>query len=219
MHKECFSEKGWKVLYVLKDMLTKYNAILAGGTALALHLGHRISLDLDFFTNKDFKVESIISGIRKTGYPFRVISEGEEHLIADVDGIKVSFFKYDYPFTDSPAIYKGIKIAGLLDIASMKVIAICQRGTKRDFVDLYFILRDMPFHRMAEHMVKRFGRERINPVHIGKSLVYFSDADADPEPVYIKGRELKWETVKKFFRSHVKQFVLDIDGAVKESLP
>ncbi|MBA4349021.1 MAG: hypothetical protein C0415_03410 [Thermodesulfovibrio sp.] len=218
MHKECFSKKGWEVLHILKDMLNKYNGMLGGGTALALHLGHRISVDLDFFTNADFKTESVVSGIRKTGHPFRIISEGEEHLIADVDGIKVSFLKYDYPFMDKPAIYKGIRIAGILDIASMKVIAICQRGTKRDFVDLFFILQDMPFHKVAEHMVKRFGKERINPVHIGKSLVYFSDADSNPDPAYVKGKELKWEIIKKFFKNHVKQFVFDLDGAVKESL-
>lgn len=57
-------------------------------------------------------------------------------------------------------------------------------------------------------MVRRFGHERINSIHIGKSLVYFSDADSDSDPGYLKGKALKWDTVKKFYRSHVKQFVL-----------
>lgn len=182
---------------------------------MALHLGHRISIDLDFFTNVNFKVESIISGIRKKGHPFRIISEGEEYLIVDVDGIKVSLFKYEYPFMEKPVFYKGVQVAGILDIASMKVIAISQRGTKRDFIDLFFILQDMPFHKVAEHMVRRFGRERINPIHIGKSLVYFSDAESNPDPEYINGKELSWDNVKKFFRHHVKQFVFDLDMAVK----
>lgn len=103
----------------------------------------------------------------------------------------------------------------MLDTASMKVIAISQRGTKRDFVDLYFILQKMPFHKIADHMVRRFGKERINPVHIGKSLVYFSDADSNPEPQYMKGKNIDWDKVKKFLRNHVKQFVLDLDTAVK----
>ena len=213
MHKECLPEKGWRILYSLRSTLAKYGAVLAGGTALALHLGHRISVDLDFFTNMNFNVESLISEIRKTGYPYRIISEGEGYLIVDLDGIKVSIFKYDYPFLEKQVVYKEVHVAGILDIASMKVIAISQRGTKRDFVDLFFILQDTPFHKVAEHMVKRFGKERINPTHIGKSFVYFYDADSNPEPEYIKGKEISWDNVKKFFRHHVKQFVFDLSIA------
>ncbi len=215
MHKKCFPVKGWKVLSSLKDILTKYNATLAGGTALALHMGHRISLDLDFFTDVEFRVDSVISDIRSSGYTFRMLSEGEGYLIVEIGGIKTSLFKYDYPLLEKPVIYKGIRVAGISDIASMKVIAISQRGTKRDFVDLYFILQEMPFHKIADHMVRRFGKERINPVHIGKSFVYFSDAESNPEPQYMTGRDISWDKVKKFLRNHVKQFVLDLDTAVK----
>lgn len=199
----------------LSGMLSRYKAVLAGGTALALYLGHRISVDLDFFTAAGFNNEAVISEIRKTKTPFRLFSEGEGYLIAEVGGIKTSLFKYEYPFLEKLTVYESIRIAGVLDIASMKIIALSQRGTKRDFVDLFFILRELPFHKIAEHMVRRFGRERINPVHIGKSLVYFSDAEAHPEPEYVKGKEVNWPKVKDFFRNHVKQFTLDIDIAVK----
>ncbi len=215
LYKECLPQKCWKILYSLKDVLKKYKMILAGGTALALQLCHRISIDLDFFTEVNLKVESVIIEIRKTGYPFQIISEGEGYLIVFIDEIKVSFFKHDYPFIEKPIIYKGLQVAGILDIASMKVIAISQRGTKRDFVDLFFILQDLPFHKVAEHMVKRFGKERINPIHIGKSLVYFSDAESNPEPEYIKGKEIRWDNVKNFFKHHVKQFVFDLDMVFK----
>lgn len=215
MYKECFTDKGWLVLRSLKQMLSRNHAILAGGTALALQMGHRISLDLDFFTADEFKIESIISEIRKTGNSFNVISEGEGSLITNIEGIKVSIFKYDYPFIEKPLSYEVIQIAGILDIASMKVIAISQRGVKRDFVDLYVILQNTPFHKVAENMIKRFGSERVNPVHIGKSLVYFSDAESNPEPEYIKGKNIKWESIKDFFKKHVKQFVLDLNVEVK----
>jgi predicted nucleotidyltransferase component of viral defense system len=217
MHKECFPERGWKVLLKLKNLFIKYKAMLAGGTALAFHIGHRISNDLDFFTGVSFNLEAIITGIKKTGYSFRIISEGEGYLIVEVEEIKISIFKYDYPFLEKPVKYEGIPVAGILDIASMKVIAISQRGTKRDFIDLYFILQEIPFHKLANHMVRRFGKERVNPVHIGKSLVYFSDAESNPEPEYIKGKEVNWDRVEIFFRLHVKQFVLDLDTAVKKN--
>jgi len=215
MHRECFPEQGWVILKSLKDVFTKYKAILAGGTACALHLGHRISMDLDFFTSMDFHIESVISEIRKAGHSFQIISEGEGYLVGTIDGMKVSLFTYEYPFLEKTVIYEGIRVAGVLDLASMKVIAISQRGTKRDFADLYGILQEVPFHKIASHMVKRFGKGRINPVHIGKSLVYFSDADSHPEPEYVKGRDVSWEKIKSFFKSHVKQFVLDLDTAVK----
>lgn len=216
MHKECFPEEGWQVLRALKKMLSKHHAILAGGTALAFHIGHRISADLDFFTDEEFHIESVISAIRKTKLPFRIISEGEGSLIAEVKGIKISLLKHEYPFLDRIITFEVIEIAGVLDIASMKIIAIRQRGTKRDFVDLYFILQDIPFYKIADHMVKRFGKERLNPVHIGKSLVYFSDAESNPEPRYIKGKAQSWDKIKKFFKGHMRQFVFDLDTALKD---
>lgn len=217
MYKECFPHKGWKVLERLKDIIAKHDAILAGGTALALQIGHRISVDLDFFTAADFRIEHVISDIRKTGLPFRIISEGDGTLILDVDGIRVSLLKYEYPFLVKYLSLRGVKIAGVPDIASMKVIAVCQRGTKRDFADLYFILQDVPFHNIARNMVSRFGKERINPVHIGKSLVYFSDAESNPEPDYIKGKDIPWDIIKIFFKKHFRQFVLDLHTAVKDT--
>ena len=213
MHKECFPDQGWKVLGLIVNIMASYNAVLAGGTALALHIGHRESGDLDFFTTTPFRVDSVISDIRKTGQEFSIRSEGPEHVVALIDGIKFSLFLYDYPFIDGVTQYEGVHVASMLDIAAMKAIAISQRGTKRDFVDLYFILQDLPFHKIAQHMVQRFGKERINPILMGKAFVYFADAESNPEPRYT-GEGVGWNKVKDFFRKHVKQFVLDLSAAV-----
>jgi hypothetical protein len=212
MHDDCLSENGWKVLNMLSDIMSRYEGVLAGGTALAFHIGHRISVDLDFFTNKEFEVEHLIAEVRKTGLPFHIMSEGRGYLIANIDGIKFSLFYYDYPFIDTVQ-FRGIFIASVLDIAAMKIIAISQRGKKRDFVDLYCILQAVPFHIIAEHMVGRFGKARISPQHIGKSLVFFTDADSDPEPQYI-GEAVGWDRVKKFFRQQVKQLTITLDNAL-----
>jgi hypothetical protein len=217
VHKECLPRKGWEVFDKLGGLFAQYNAILAGGTALALHLGHRVSRDLDFFTERTFQVESVIAGIRNRSRQFQIMSEGETYLVADVENIKVSLFGYPYPFLDKAIIYKGTRIAGILDIAAMKVIAIGQRGTKRDFVDLYYVLQEIPFHKIAGHMILRFGKARINPVHTGKSLVYFPDAESNPDPEYRKGKETDWERIKQFFKLHVKQFVLDIGSAMSQN--
>jgi hypothetical protein len=215
MHKECFPKRGWKVLGAIADIMASYKAVLAGGMVLALHIGHRESIDLDFFTIAPFRVDSIIAAIRKTGQEFRILSEGQDHVVAEIDEVKVSLFLYDYPFIGGVLQYKGVHVAGILDIAAMKAIAICQRGTKRDFVDMYFILQNLPFHKIAKHMVQRFGKERVNPILIGKSLVYFADAESNPDPKYT-GERVEWDKVKVFFKTHVKQFVLDLSAAVSE---
>ena len=80
----------------------------------------------------------------------------------------------------------------------MKIMAIAQRGAKRDFVDLYFILKDIPFRKIAENMAQRYDADRINPVNIGKAIVYFNDADIDPEPQYCGKEKPVWDSIKSF---------------------
>jgi hypothetical protein len=201
------------VLNKIQRVAARHEAILAGDSALVLQIGHRVSYNLDFFTRKPFRTDRLISEIRKATGLFRVLTGEEGTLILEIEGVKVAFFQYEYPFLAKIIEHAGTRIAGMLDIASMKVIAISQRGVKRDFVDLYFILQEIPFHLIAAHTVERFGRERINPAHIGKSLVWFADADTNPDPAYVKGRETDWDSIKKFFRTHVKQFTLDLEAA------
>jgi hypothetical protein len=97
MHKDCLPEKGWEVLASLKGTFSKYHAVLAGETALALQIGHRISVDFDFFTPDTISTEFVISAVRKTGLPFRVLSEGEDYLTMEVAGVKVSLFTMRIP--------------------------------------------------------------------------------------------------------------------------
>ena len=212
MNIECLPPEGQRLLRRFKDIASDNHLVLAGGTALALQLGHRISVDLDFFTGDDFSTESLIQEINKFKLGCQILQEGAGTLTCIVNGIKVSFLMYPYPFMETAARVKGIPIAGVLDIAAMKVIAITKRGAKRDFVDLYFIMQDTPFWKIAANMMKRFGAERITPLLIGKALVFFDDAEADPEPQYLRDKPY-WKDIKKFFRKNVKQMVLDLQSA------
>ncbi len=215
MHLKCLPPEARELLKKLNKIVRAREFILAGGTGLALHLGHRSSVDLDFFTQKAFSVEKVFQEMRRLNLNPKVLEESEGSLTVTVDGTKVSVFRYQYPFVEEMKEADGVPVAGVIDIASMKIIAISQRGAKRDFYDLYFVLQDVPFRKVAENMVKRFGTDRVNPVLIGKSLVYFSDADVDPEPRLL-GKEkppLKWDKVKKFFADNVQQMVLDMERA------
>lgn len=215
MHFECLPPDALGLLKKLGRPARRHGFVLAGGTGLALQLGHRVSVDLDFFTRKPFSTEKIFQEVKRLGLNPKVLEESAGSLTVRIDGIKVSMFRYPYPFMETMKDAGGVPIAGVLDIASMKIIAISQRGAKRDFFDLYCILQDIPFWKIAENTAKRFGNDRVNPVHIGKSLVFFSDADSDPEPrLSAKNKPpLKWEKVKKFFIKNVRQMVLDMETA------
>ena len=213
MHTECLPGKGLKVLKGLTGLLCRHDFVMAGGTALALQLGHRMSVDLDFFTEKPFSTDEIFRGIKKLNVSAEVMQEEKGTLTVIIDGVKTSFFYLPYPFLQEKKSVFGAAVAGVLDIASMKIIAVCQRGAKRDFIDIYFILKDIPFTKVAENMLGRYGTERINPTHIGKSLLFFNDAEADSEPVYL-GKHPDWESVKKFFRKNAKQMVWDLQNVL-----
>jgi len=213
MHLNCLPSNTRELLKKLAVIVRSHEFILAGGTGLALQLGHRVSVDLDFFTARPFSTERVFSELKGLGLGPAVIEESEGSLTVTMDGAKVSFFHYPYPFIDRRKEIDDIPVAGIIDIASMKVIAISQRGAKRDFVDLYFVLQEIPFRRIAENMIERFGRERINPVHIGKSLVFFNDADTDPDPKYSGKERPDWAEIKKFFIKNVRQLVLDMEKA------
>lgn len=213
MHSKCLPPDVLELLKKLGKAVRKYEIILAGGTGLALHLGHRISVDMDFFTQKTFSTEKIFQEMRRLNLNPKVLEESEGSLTVTIDGTKVSMLRYPYPFVEEMKEFDGVPVAGVIDIAAMKIIAISQRGAKRDFFDLYFVLQDIPFRKVAENMVKRFGTDRINPVHIGKSLVYFNDADADPEPMLPGKDKTAWDKVKKFFVKNVQQMALDMERA------
>ncbi len=212
MHPEVLPNTEKNLLKKIACLSQVYQWVLAGGTACALHLGHRISRDLDFFTNKTFSTDKLFEDLKKLAANLVIESQSEAGLVAWINNSKFSAFYQSYLFVEPCADFMGAPVAGLADLAAMKLIAISQRGKKRDFVDLYFILQKVPSLKVANVLVSRYGREKINPLHIGKSLVYFADAEGDPEPEFLPPCKVSWTIVKKFFKSHVRQIVLDIEA-------
>lgn len=212
-HQKCLPKGLWNVAKAITPLIKEQGAVLAGGTGLALRLGHRASIDLDFFCSRAIKHERILSVIKRKFREFRVLVEDKESLVLQVEKNKISFFYHAYPFLDQIDELDGVAISGILDIAAMKLIAISQRGLRRDFIDLYYVLQITPFFKIAECAHRRYGPGRINPIVIGKALVYFSDAENEPDPVYSEKKKVCWQDVKVFFQKHLKQFVLDL-GAV-----
>lgn len=185
---------------LVKSQLLK-EAYLAGGTGCALHLGHRISYDLDFFTPKKFKTLSFAKKMTKIK-GFKLERTEWETILGKFNKIKFSLFYYPYPLLYSPKNFKGINVADLRDIAAMKISAISERGTKRDFIDLYAICQTIPLEKTLSLYNRKYGTLSSNLFHLFKSLTYFEDAEGDVMPKILT--PLSWQKVKKFFEKETK---------------
>jgi len=164
---------------------------------LALQLGHRKSIDFDFFTSKPFElveVITILSGIGKYDGEY----ETPRTLVGKFNQIKFSLFYYPYELIDKVVVYQGIDLAGLKDIAAMKLVAITDRGTKKDYVDLYFLANKcFSIEEMFNFYDMKYHNFEINKMTLLKSLQYFEDADESEMPVMVE--KLDWDKVKEFF--------------------
>jgi len=175
---------------------------LAGGTAAALHLGHRISIDLDFFGPEPFDSAQLAARLSDLGQ-FRLERLAENTLLGELQGLRVSFFHYRYPLITKPVSVLGISVTSLEDTAAMKLDAISQRGTRRDFIDLYFIAQSgLAVSEALQWYRRKYAGLNLNLVHLVKSLAYFADAETDPMPQMLV--EVSWDKVKQFFEREAR---------------
>lgn len=191
-------------LAILGESKLLKNAFLAGGTALALRINHRISYDLDFFTSENFDVNFYIQKLGDLGFKLDRKSEGT--ILGNIKNTKFSLFYYQYPLIDQVDIYQDIDIVGLKDLAAMKINAISSRGTKRDFVDLYYLAKQFSLKEMIGFYDQKFGALAVNRIHVLKSLCYFDDAENDPDPNMIN-EEFDWNKIKDFFIKETRSLI------------
>lgn len=170
---------------------------LAGGTAVALFFRHRRSDDLDFFSERGFQKTALIKNLKKIGR-FEGLKSAEDTLIGKLDGVKISFFTLPYKLLEPPLRHKSLNTATPIDLALMKILAISERGTKRDFIDLYLLCKYIT--SLDEFLLlfqKKFGKYDFNIQHIITSLTYFDDAEKGEMPeMYVA---VEWREVKNFF--------------------
>lgn len=175
---------------------------LAGGTALALQMGHRQSVDLDFFTKQKTFNEKEIEEILNNKGEWVTTSLSKGTLYGELLKAKMSFIAYPFFTPAMPTKRCGtISLLTPPDIAVMKIIAISQRGKKRDFFDLYWICKNaQPLHESLLNVHKQYSVHQ-NLTHILKSMVYFEDAESDPEPeIFFKA---SWSEVKSYFNKEI----------------
>lgn len=168
---------------------------LVGGTALALQLGHRKSVDLDLFG--EISVDPLeFRGVLEEEHTITILKESRNINIYMVDGIKVNFDNYAYSWIDDPVAEEGITLAGIKDIAAMKVAAVIGRGTKKDFVDINRLLQVLPLQELLNLYLQKYPDGSLFIAM--KSLSYFADAENDPMPFMFE--QTDWDAVKSSIR-------------------
>ena len=165
---------------------------LVGGTALALQIGHRKSIDLDFFGELDFEIQELIDSIKEFA-DLTILSESKNIHIYSINGIKVDFVNYKYPWIDDAISEDDILLAGIKDIAAMKISAIIGRGTKKDFIDIAFLLQKFSLKDILDFYSSKYNDGSIFTAM--KSLTYFDDAEGDIMPDMLIKKS--WKQAKK----------------------
>lgn len=170
---------------------------LAGGSALAMRLGHRISVDFDFFSPHEFDSLAMSRTLTSLG-AFTEDTREKNTLLGVFNGVKFSYFYYPYRLLEQGDLNDGVVIASIVDIAVMKLAAIMDRGIKRDFIDLYMITKQgIVLDVIFSLYDRKYGLLHANKVSLLKSLSYFDDADKSDMPQMLT--TVVWDDVKHFF--------------------
>lgn len=174
---------------------------LVGGTALALQIGHRNSVDIDLFGKHDLDDQQfgqLFSQFKKV----QLLRSSKSIKVYLVEGIKVDIVNYSYPWLAPIVLDEGIRMAALEDIAAMKIAAITQRGSKKDFIDLYFLLKVFSLEDILHFYEQKITDS--NEWMALRSMAFFQDADVQPTPLMLKG--VSWEEIKRFVLMQVREY-------------
>ncbi|MEN9389519.1 MAG: hypothetical protein RLY61_603 [Candidatus Parcubacteria bacterium] len=194
MHREILSENQIRLLPLIKTYSADFG--LVGGTAIALHLGHRRSIDFDLFTDKDFANEKIRTTIKKNHIIQSTLIEEPEELTLVVDGVKLTFYKFPYKLSYSDNFEGIVKVPDILTLAAMKVFALGRKAKWKDYVDIFFILRSNKFEDITSKTKEIFGTE-YNERLFREQLSYFEDIDYSDKVEYLAGREISDSEIKQ----------------------
>ncbi|MBI5465816.1 MAG: nucleotidyl transferase AbiEii/AbiGii toxin family protein [Candidatus Kerfeldbacteria bacterium] len=195
MHKEILTKEQNDLLPLVKEFSNDF--ILVGGTAMALHIGHRRSIDFDLFSYGEFnnvKIKRKIFRYHKIDKTY--INETGEYTFL-INNVKMTFYNFPHKIKASARLDKIIRLPDLITLAAMKALALGHRGKWKDYVDLYFILKN--YYSLDE--ISRKGGEvfggGFNERIFREALAYFDDINYSEEVIYMKGYEISDAKIKK----------------------
>ncbi len=203
IHAEVLPGRQMECLRALAPAATALGFHLAGGTAVALTIGHRRSVDFDWFIPRfPCSPVDLAESLARHGISLETTTLAEQTVHGLVAGVKVSFLEFRPPLLEPLVAWPeiGCRLASLSDLAAMKLLAVAQRGTRKDFIDVLAIARRLPLGQMLECFRRRFGVTDTSRVLAG--LCYFDDADTEPMPTMLVS--LDWDAVKHELREMVR---------------
>lgn len=192
LYKETVSTEMWELLQkLMKDeKLKDFN--LVGGTALSLLIGHRLSIDIDLFTTKDFNVNEMLDHLKKN-YPLKVREVYNNTLMIDIGNVKVDILSHKYDWQRPIESTENVRLVSLLDIGAMKLHAIFQSGTRiKDFVDMYFLLDKHPLKDYLASYEKKYNSNAGLAIY---SLTYFDNIVKEFSVKMLNGKEHRWSKI------------------------
>ncbi len=200
LYNSTITTKTLQLLLELQQVKELKDFLLVGGTSLALQIGHRISIDLDLFSSSKVDISQIPNQIAHLG-KIRIINQSPSVLNLFIDEIKVDFVSNQYGFFNPSVLEDNLNLASIPDIAAMKLSAITGRGSKKDFVDLFFILKIFSLTELFTFYKKKYpdGEEFL----VFKSLTYFEDAEIEPMPKMVN--PIEWDEIKNRIISEVRK--------------
>lgn len=197
-----------KVLSKL-SFLEKLGFYLAGGTACALHLGHRTSLDFDFYSPKHFSAPDLYDKIAENfNNQVTKISQQKDTLFCKINDVDISFFWYSYPLIEKPANCQGVSLANLADIAAMKLVAVGHRPAQRDYIDIFYLLEKFTLEEMFSFAHRKY--PNFNSYLAVRALSYFEDLKDSKKRIKVLDPDYSWEKAKNKIFAEVKKYQLSI---------
>lgn len=208
MYLEALKSKQKEVFEKLRSFPEFY---LAGGTALALQIGHRISIDFDLFSKEDI-TPNLLKKVKRVFKEAKIelLLRHSEQLSVKANGVRMDFVKYQFPLILKPLEFKGVKLAQTAEIAAMKAYALNYRGTLKDYIDLYFVLKEkhntlMEIQKIAE---KKY-RGEFNFRLLLEQLIYLTDIKKEEgEEIEFLKEKVSEEEMKKFFEKEIAKMKL-----------
>ena len=205
LHKETISPDTLEILTRLQkqDYLKGFH--LVGGTALALQIGHRTSIDIDLFSNFEFDTAQLLEKLY-IDFDFKLFFSANNTLKGSIEDVKVDILSHQYPYVSSPVIIENIGMVSIQDIIAMKLNAITTSGQRiKDFIDIYYLLKTWSLADMISFYKIKY--VAFNEVNVLKSLTWYEDIDHSDWPVLFQNPGLKWPEIMKKIRKETQNYL------------